>query len=351
MAESLFPEHSNLHTKQSGGSGECSLSEQLQTQQLTPSAHSELEVDMFAKVVSSGLTIKSQQRDDPELSKEQKFEALRSLLHEKPGAFLMRFGKVLDDKDLVWFDSLSSTNFEVEFRVKELRDNLVMSSKARENMVKNRRFEYLKELMDGGSYFSEEEMRNRNPLLYEHYVGQYLSEEERQLIDDGGITSDMTLSGMILKKMELDRRSELLSRQQEMEAGQVVESDSSSSSESEDADDGEEQDSEENRGMRLSADPFRAGKEKEMLKEEFLKAMQLRFLSGEERDFDYSKVDSNEQYDSIEARQRDEEDDYFDAEEPSQCEESHSNDGTGMELESTGIDSEPDDYMTYEPPS
>ena len=347
------PEHNLLTRQNGGGDGETFLSEQQQLQQATHSPYSsrvlsQLELDMFAKVVRSGLTIKSQQRGEPDLTQEQKLEALRCLLYGKPGAFLMRFGKVLDDKDLVWFDHLSSTDFEVDFRVKELRKNLAMSSKSRENVVKNRRFEYLKELMDSSSYFSEEEMRNRNPLLYEHYIGQYLSEEERQLLDND-VSSDMTLSGMILKKMELDRRSELLSRQQEVEAGQIVESDSSDSSESEDTED--ERETEENLGMKLSTDPVTAGREKEMLKEEFLKAMQLKFLSGEEKDFDYSKVDSNEKYDSIDARQRDEEDDYFDTEEPSRCEEFHSNDGMGMEVETTGLDSEPDDYMTYEPPS
>ncbi len=353
-ASTSIPAPHDLLTGQNGGGdrGTFSSSEEQKLQQVTrlPSS-SVLELGMFSKIVRSGLTIKSQQRGDAALTWEQKVEALRSLLYEKPDAFLMRFGKVLDDKDLAWFDSYLSgaAGFEVDFRVKELRKNLAMSSKSRENMVKNRRFEYLKELMDSSSsYFSEEEMRNRNPLLYEHYIGQYLSEEERQLLDNK-ITSDMTLSGMILKKMELDRRSELLSRQQEVEAGQIVESDSSDSSESEDSED--ERETEENLGMKLSTDPIAACREKEMLKEEFLKAMQLRFLNGEERDFDYSKVDSDEKYDSIDARQRDEEDDYFDTEEPSGCEESHSNDGTGMEVESTGMDSEPDDYMTYEPPS
>ena len=358
MAEASIPaptpEHNLLTRHNGGGDGETFISEQQQLQQATrspsrsSSALSQLELDMFTKVVRSGLTIKSQQRGEPDLTQEQKLEALRSLLHEKPGAFLMRFGKVLDDKDLAWFDRLSSMDFEVDFRVKELRKNLAMSSKSRENVVKNRRFEYLKELMDSSSYFSEEEMRNRNPLLYEHYIGQYLSEEERQLLDND-VSSDMTLSGMILKKMELDRRSELLSRQQEVEAGQIVESDSSDSSESEDTEDERDTLQEENLGMKLSTDPVTAGREKEMLKEEFLKAMQLRFLSGEEKDFDYSKVDSNEKYDSIDMRQRDEEDDYFDTEEPSRCEESHANDGTGMELETTGMGSY--DYMTYEPPS
>lgn len=29
-----------------------------------------------------------------------------------------------------------------------------------------------------GKYFSEEQMRSREPLLYEQYIGQYLTDEE-----------------------------------------------------------------------------------------------------------------------------------------------------------------------------
>ena len=354
MAEGLdpAPEHGLMSsTRQNGTDGGPSLpGQQVQPMQPVTPSKSQLELGMYAKIVASGLTVKSQQRGEPNLTHDQKVEILTSLLHQKPGAFLMRFGRVLSASDLVWFDDLMPLDYEVDYRVKELRKNLAMSLKSRENIVKNRRFEYLKELMDRGSYFSEEEMRNRNPLLFEHYVGQYLSEEERQQLD-GSTSSDMTLSGMILKKMELDRRSELLSEQRDVEAGQIEESDSSSSSEDEEELEEDKEDLQQNLGMNLSVDPETAGREKWMLRQEFLRAMQLRFLSGEEKDFDYSKVDSNEEYDSIETRQRDEEDDYFDKEEPVLCEESHSNDRTGMECESVGTESEPDDYMTYEPPS
>lgn len=47
--------------------------------------------------------------------------------------------------------------------------------------VKNRRYDALKKMIaDGSSYFSEDEMRQRNPYLYEQLIGQYLSEEERK---------------------------------------------------------------------------------------------------------------------------------------------------------------------------
>jgi len=63
-------------------------------------------------------------------------------------------------------------------------------------------------------------------------------------------------------------------------------------------------------------DPNVAAQEKHMLRQEFLRTMQLSFLSGEDRDFDYSRVDSNERYDSMDMRQQDEEEAYFDKEEP-----------------------------------
>ncbi|XP_033928073.1 coiled-coil domain-containing protein 97 isoform X1 [Melopsittacus undulatus] len=40
-------------------------------------------------------------------------------------------------------------------------------------VVRNRRFAALQELRRGGQYFSEQEMRAREPLLYQHYIGQY----------------------------------------------------------------------------------------------------------------------------------------------------------------------------------
>lgn len=53
-------------------------------------------------------------------------------------------------------------------------------------------------------------------------------------------------------------------------------------------------------------------KEKLMLHEEFLSAMQDKFMRGEEEEFDYSTVDTNDEYDDLKIRERDEEERYFD---------------------------------------
>lgn len=49
-----------------------------------------------------------------------------------------------------------------------------------------------------------------------------------------------------------------------------------------------------------------------MLHEEFLSAMQDKFMRGEEEEFDYSTVNTNDEYDDLKIRERDEEERYFD---------------------------------------
>ena len=280
---------------------------------------------MFQKIIASGRTIKSQQREESEYSEPQKIEMLSGILHQTPGAFLMRFGHELDGTDLKYFSA--SKDFEVDFRVKELRRNL--DSRVREKRVRNRRYECIKELTEKSEYFSEEEMRDRNPLLYEHYIGQYLTQEEKDTLDSS--KSEMSLSAMIMGKMNIDRRRELLTRQQEQEAGQLEETDSSS----------EEEDisrrSEDSGGVTL---PEIDTREKWMMRQEFLRAMQLSFLSGEDKDFDYGKVDANERYDPMELRGQDEEDAYFDEEEPSWCQDGGM--GSGLGGMETGIEAQSD---------
>lgn len=284
----------------------------------------ETEVErLIGRVTASGRTIKSQQRGDPELTETQKIEILSELLHRNPAEFLRRYGSLLSGPDLTYFNAMSTAGqYEVQFRLQELRRGL--DPQVRQRKIRNRRFECLKEMIENTTYFSEEEMRSRNPLLYEQYIGQYLTEEERDALDMD--KADMSLSGHILRNMELNRMRKHLKLQRQKETEQLEESDTSSE------DEGEEGDEEVvmRSGLRLSTDPAVAAEEKAMLRREFLRAMQLSFLNGEDKEFDYSKVDQNDRYDSLELRGRDEEDSYFDAEEPAWC-------GAGVEADISGV--------------
>lgn len=307
------------------------------------------ELVIFQKIIASGCTIKSQQRGEPDFTEKQLCNFLYTSLKQKPGAFLARFGKHLDERDLHYFDNLLEKDFEVNFRVKELQKTLSQSSKERLKRVRNRRYECLKQLMAKSTYFTEEEMRQRNPLLFEYYIGQFLTEDEKIKPEEN--PSDMVLSSMILKNIDIDRRTSLLREQMKSEQCQLEESDSSLSSSEE-----EEEDKEAElplAAMVLSSDPDLAAREKSMLRDEFLATMQASFLDGKDKDFDYSKVDFDETYDSLEIRNRDAEDEYFDAEEPSWCEESscHCEDESGrsnvvgedLDRDTTTMDGHDDD--------
>ena len=248
---------------------------------------------MFARIIASDAIIKNQQRDEPDLTNNEKFEFLQELLSKSPAKFLMKYGGLLLEHHLSYFQKIN--DFEVMYRLRELQRHT--SQKSREVVRRNRRFECLKELMDEGVYFCEKEMRQRDPLLYEHYIGQYLTADERAALDQQ--CSDILLSDKILHKADVDRREELLQHQREQE--EMVEE--------------EEESSEEDNSTTDNTNITE--KEKRILHQEFLRVMQLRFLSGEEREFDYSKVDNNVEYDSIEQRSIDEEEKYFDSEEPS----------------------------------
>ena len=215
--------------------------------------------------------------------------------------------------------------------MRELRDALGRSSKSHLKKIRNRRYERLRQLMDESVYFSKEEMQQRNPLLYDFYVGQYLTDEEKQ--QDRRKYTDMSLSSMILQQMVQDKMAKLLQKQQSSEMDQL------SVEESEKGklfNDGRKHSS--HRGQRakskslvameLNSDPVVAEREKYMLQQEFLAAMQANFLDGKDEDIDYSKIDSDEQYDSLDLKGQDEEDDYFDKEEPSWCEEEENETGS-----------------------
>lgn len=266
--------------------------------------YTQAELAVFKKVINSDRTIQSQQRGEPELTESQKMVALQSLLKNKGGSFLMRFGSLFDESDLTYIESVIEVNFEVLHHLKEFRKNLEKSVKSRRKQIQNRRYQYLQHLMENSTYFSEEEMRNRNPLLFDEYIGQYLTQQEKDDLDMGD-RSDLTLSGIILKKMELDARRELHSRQQESESSRLEESDSD---DSESETDSMQQD---------GGDPVSIDDDQKLLfRQDYLKAMQLSFLNGEDKDFDYSKVDHCSALDSLDMIGRDAEDAYFEEEEP-----------------------------------
>ena len=259
---------------------------------------------MYMKVITSDCIIKSQQKGEPDLTVEEKVDFLSAMLHTKPATFLTRFGALLDEADLNYFSSIS--DYEVSIQVKEL--SKTVSSSSRHKQARNRRYNYMRVLMHETDYFSTQQMRERNPLLYEYYVGQYMTDDEKLTMEKSN--PEMLLSEHIFFKMDRDHVEGILNWQQQTESAQFEESD---------ADTADEEDDEEGGyvgSFKLSRDPKKACDEKLMLRDEFLREMQQSFLSGSDQGIDYGSIDMDKQYDSLDLKGQDEEESYFDDEEP-----------------------------------
>lgn len=230
---------------------------------------------------------------------------------------------------------------------------------------------------DDDPYFSEKDMMGRQPLLYEQLVGQYLTDTEKKQRDnfDPDIEfSGVLLDGIAKRHLDELRQKQLQEEEEEAAAVQIndagEEDEDSSASEGKEIDyhdaheDGIiddqyypqtppsfkqhwgdfEDDSctigtgtairssvpscsrptsaplvEQNIIKQSGTVPketkqiYVTADEKELLREEFIGIMQANFLSGKDKDFDYSTVDDNADYDNIDLQAQDEEDKYFDA--------------------------------------
>ena len=91
----------------------------------------------------------------------------------------------------------------MDYSLKQLKKRLA------ENMsginVKNRRYEALLRLEKDSDYFSDHVMRERCPLLYEQYIGQFMSDEERLERDEALLKNEQpTMSSFIFQQIDRD---------------------------------------------------------------------------------------------------------------------------------------------------
>ncbi|KAM6427565.1 coiled-coil domain-containing protein 97 [Liasis olivaceus] len=257
---------------------------------------------MFHAVASSRLAVRSQQKDEPDFTPAQKLAILQDLYRTKPLVFLERFRTALREEHLPCFHHLSG-NYEADFYCAEVRRAGL--GKTRHTRVRNKRYAALQQLIRGGEYFSDEQMRGRDPLLYEQYIGQYLSDEELQALGNCKLEASCSLSGVLLDSYQEQVIQQRLQVQQEQEEACKEEEEEDSDHDSED------------QAFDPDADEWVPNEgEKAFLREEFTSRMYQRFLDGKDLDFDYSEVDENPDFDNLDIVSRDEEERYFDGEEP-----------------------------------
>ncbi|CAM5122184.1 unnamed protein product [Natator depressus] len=258
---------------------------------------------MLTAVASSPLPVRSQQKDEPDLTAEEKLAILRALYRDKPVVFLERFRRALRVEHLGCFAHLAA-RYEVRFYCDEVRR--AARGKAGHTRVRNKRYAALQQLIKGGEYFSDEQMRAREPLLYEQYIGQYLSDEELLALGSQALAGPCSLSGVLLDSYQEQVLQLRLHIQQEQEDACMEE---------------EEEDDEGEDSSSASDAWVPDTEEKAFLREEFTSRMHQRFLDGKDGDFDYSEVDENPEFDNLDIVSRDEEERYFDGEESEEAEE------------------------------
>ncbi|KAI7841196.1 hypothetical protein COHA_005162 [Chlorella ohadii] len=102
-------------------------------------------------------------------SGERRRDYLTRLLQHDPGVFLERHGSELTADERRQFDCLRG-DYEVQFYLRLLDEQEDAGKQAA--VARNRRLAYMNRLEAEGAYFSEAEMRERQPGLYHHFIGQ-----------------------------------------------------------------------------------------------------------------------------------------------------------------------------------
>lgn len=264
---------------------------------------------MLQAIAASHLPVCSQQQGEPDLTEHEKVAILSQLYHEKPLVFLERFRTCLREEHLVCFGHLRGDH-RADFYCAEVARQGTARPRTLRTRLRNRRYAALRKLIQGGEYFSDEQMRFRAPLLYEQYIGQYLTQEELsartpapQVPRTGSPSMPAyPLSDLLFQSYQERELQQKLFRQQEEEDACFEEE--------------EDSDEEDQRSDKDSESWVPDSEERLILREEFTSRMHQRFLDGKDGGFDYSTVDDNPDFDNLDIVARDEEERYFDEEEP-----------------------------------
>ncbi|XP_065820453.1 coiled-coil domain-containing protein 97 [Labrus bergylta] len=264
--------------------------------------------DMLEAIAKSSSPVKSQQIGDAELSLQERRDELLLQYRSRPLVFLEKYHAYLKPQDLSAFAHVCSDPRTQHYSKVIERRAAACTNRTR---VRNQRYAALRALQREGQYFSEEQMRTREPLLYEQYIGQYLTDEEvlersqEAMQDDaqgapaGGAGG---LAHLLLNSYQERLIQNRLQEEQEREEG----------AQEEEEEDEEEEYPPQPKGWEPSPE------EKALLREEFISQMHQHFLDGKDKDFNYSEVDENPDYDNLDIVSRDAEDKYFDEDDESE---------------------------------
>ena len=191
----------------------------------------------------------------------------------------------------------------------------------------------MRKLIEDGKYFSDHEMNERNPLLYEQMIGQYLTDEEKEDLEKERRANDnqqRPLSSFFMNQLENNQIEKKRSEQAASEyfdfqddSNQDYMNEVERKKEDEDEDEDEEEEEEERYDVEDDDNdpdnhnkPSISEEDKQELRKNFTYSMYEQFLKGNDIDyFDYNQIDDNDDYDPMDLINQDAEDSYFDSEE------------------------------------
>lgn len=323
-----------------------------------------LKNDMFNHLCGLGNKVffKSQQINESELSVEEKKHIMEDIFERKHSLFLSRFGRHMSMDHLAYFRNRNyeseEENFNVQYYLAEI-EKAIITAKMK---TKNRRYAAMQKLIEDNEYFTEVEMMNRQPLLYEQLIGKYLSENEKKARDrEENASVSNAFFGVLDRNDKIEKQERQLQDEDDDEAispDGSVDNDDCYMSEVETFSrqqwggfDDEKppakpqpQKEIKKKVRNNTKQDFITANERDLLREEFLGIMYSKFLSGEDEDIDYVSIDENPEYDNIEFENQDQEDKYFDSEMEAKLI-SDDEDGVPIEVEETNEDKSSEDEL------
>ncbi|KRZ77144.1 Glutaminyl-peptide cyclotransferase-like protein [Trichinella papuae] len=228
--------------------------------------------------------LRDQQRGEADFTFEQRLNIVRSTYEQMPVKFLSKYSVYIEKGEVDLFEPYSDQT--MEYHIERIKNSGTNEAAFR---IKNRRFSKLKQLISEGTYFSDREMRQRDPWLYYHMIGRHLTENESKALFHSQ-NSQYKFSDLLLdfhdNKMVNDERVKMEnSYRKEAKKFFSYETKKTETTISEE--------------------------EKERLRKEFVTIMHESFLEGRDKEFDYSEVDENSKYDDYVRINQDAEDKYF----------------------------------------
>jgi len=254
------------------------------------------------------------------LTVEQQFEEVSKNAAQNLHIFLERYGTLLQSEDLHALVGCSAANtpearFWLERLLKKPLSNAEISKRSR-----RRRWMWAKrEMARASGFFSEEEMKNRDPMLFHRVVGQHLDTSVQLSAPmQGG------LSNYLMQQLDKECDAESILKQPARAAASSEPAGGYAQGPPKrhrvtkvkvDLDEDDLENDFDDYEMDLASgdeDAMTGADDVVIRREKFLKMMRDRFMDGQERDFNYAILDEDSDLDDVVELGRDAEDRYFD---------------------------------------